>query len=78
MNRSLQYAEKAEARLVTIAQFGNIIWQTARRCPCAKIQPEDGCLVVEDDIEEGTVHVQPVVVVNEAHLAEPIHEETDA
>ncbi len=35
-------------------------------------------LVVEDDIEEGTMHVQPVVVVNEAHLAEPIHEETES
>lgn len=35
-------------------------------------------LVVQDDSEEGTVHVQPAVVVNEARLAEPIHEETDA
>ena len=33
---------------------------------------------MEDDIEEGTVHVQPVVSVNEAQLPEPIHEETDA
>ena len=33
---------------------------------------------MEDDIEEGTVHVQPVVVMNEAQLAEPIHEEADA
>ena len=32
-----------------------------------------------DDSAEGPVHVQPVVVVvNEAHLAEPSHEETDA
>ena len=35
-------------------------------------------LVVQDDSEEGTVLVQPVVVVNEAQFAEPIHEETDA
>jgi hypothetical protein len=35
-------------------------------------------LVVEDDIAEGTMHVQSVVVVNEAHLAEPIHEETES
>ena len=34
--------------------------------------------VVEDDIEEGTVHVQPAVVVYEAQFAELIHEETDA
>ena len=34
--------------------------------------------VVEDDIEEGTVHVQPAVVVNETQFAELIHEETDA
>ena len=33
---------------------------------------------MEDDIEEGTVHVQPAVVANEAHFAELIHEETDA
>ena len=26
-------------------------------CSCAKIQPEEGTLVVEDDIEEGTVDV---------------------
>lgn len=35
-------------------------------------------LIVEDDIEEGTVHVQPAIIVNKAELAEPIHEETDA
>ena len=33
---------------------------------------------MEDDIEEGTVHVQPAVIVKEAQLPEPIHEETDA
>jgi len=32
---------------------------------------------MEDDIEEGTVHVHPAVVVNEAQVAELIHEETD-
>jgi len=35
-------------------------------------------LIVEDDIEEGTVHVHPAVVVNEAQFAELIHEVTDA
>ena len=34
-------------------------------------------LVVEDDIEEGTVHVQPTVVIDEAQFMELIHEETD-
>ena len=35
-------------------------------------------LVVEDDVEEGTVHVHLAVVVNEAQFPELIHEETDA
>jgi hypothetical protein len=30
------------------------MWQTTERYSCAKIQPEDGNLVVEDDIEERT------------------------
>ena len=38
----------------------------------------DGIVPVEDDIEEGTVHVQPAIIVNKAEFAEPIHEETDA
>ena len=33
-------------------------------------------LVVEDDIEEGTVHVDATVVLQEAQLPELIHEET--
>jgi hypothetical protein len=33
-------------------------------------------LVVEDDIEEGTVHVDTTIVVQEAQLPELIHEET--
>ena len=33
---------------------------------------------MEDDVEEGTVHVQLAVVVNESQFAELIHEETDA
>jgi len=33
---------------------------------------------MEDDIEEGTVHVQAAVVANEARFAELIHEETHA
>jgi hypothetical protein len=35
-------------------------------------------LVVENGIEEGTVHVQSLVVVNEAPLPELIRKETDA
>jgi hypothetical protein len=38
----------------------------------------EGRRVVPDDVEEGTVHVQLAVVVNEARFAELIHEETDA
>ena len=33
-------------------------------------------LVVEDDIEEGAVHVDATIVVQEAQLPELIHEET--
>jgi len=33
---------------------------------------------VEDNIEEGNVHVQSAVVVDEAQFAELIHEETDS
>ena len=33
---------------------------------------------MEDDTEEGTVDVQPAVVVEEPQFAELIHEETDA
>jgi hypothetical protein len=33
-------------------------------------------LLVEDDIEEGAVHVDATVVVQEAQLPELIHEET--
>jgi hypothetical protein len=35
-------------------------------------------LIVEDDIEEGTMHVQPAVIVNKAQFPEFIHEEADA
>ena len=54
-----------------------MIWQTAGRCSRAKIQSEDGNLVVENDIKEGAVHVQPAVVGNEAQFAKLIHEETN-
>ena len=33
---------------------------------------------MEDNVEEGTVHVDLAVVVNEAQFSELIHEETDA
>lgn len=33
---------------------------------------------MEDDIEEGAVHVQPAVVLNVAQLAELVEKETDA
>src|SRR5882762_7236997 len=37
-----------------------------------------GKLVVQNDVEEGTVNMQAVVVVNEAELPEFIHKETDS
>ena len=37
-----------------------------------------GNLVMENDIEEGTVHVHPAVVANEAQFSELVHEVTDA
>ena len=56
----------------------NSIWQTAGRCSCARIQPEDGNLIVQDDIEEGTVHTDTTIVVQEAQLSELIHEDFDS
>lgn len=35
----------------------NIFCRPQGACPCAMIQPEEGNLVVEDDIEEGAVDV---------------------
>ncbi len=37
-----------------------------------------GKLVVQDDVQEGTVHMHSTVVGNEAQLPELIHEETEA
>jgi hypothetical protein len=59
MNCALQYAEWTEGILVTIAQLEHINWLPPGRCPCSKIQPEDGRLFVENPIEKGTVHVHP-------------------
>ena len=53
-----------------------MIWRLAGRGPCAKSQPADGRLVVQDDIEERAVHVEATVVFQEAQLPELIHEET--
>jgi hypothetical protein len=39
-------------------------------------QPQYETLIVEDDIDEGAVHVDATVVVQEAQLPELIHEET--
>jgi len=35
-------------------------------------------LIVEDDVDEGAVNFQRVVIVDEAEFAEPIHEEADS
>jgi len=67
---------KQPAACSQLLSVEHMIWQTAGRCSCAKIQPEDGNLVVQDDIEEGTVHMDTTIVVQEAQLPELIHEET--
>jgi hypothetical protein len=41
-------------------------------------KPHEGKLVVEDNIQEGTVYFHSAVVVNEAQLPELIQKETDA
>ena len=46
--------------------------------PLRDDQWEDGKLVVQDDIEEGTVNLQSAILVKESQFAELIHEETDA
>jgi hypothetical protein len=61
-----------------LLKLEHIIWQPAGRGLLREASTIRWAPVVEGDIEEGTVHVQPAGVVNEAHLAEPTHEETDA
>jgi hypothetical protein len=41
-------------------------------------QQDDGVLVVQDDTEEGAVHVHLAVVVNEAPFLELIQKDTDS
>jgi hypothetical protein len=55
-----------------------IFWQIAGRCPGAKIQPDDGRLVVEDDSEEGAMNSQSIVVVKEAQLLELVQKDCSA
>ena len=75
--RAYTYSFTLEKDWSELHSFEDIVWQTPQdETPCAKRQLEEGSLVVEDVIEEGTVHVQPVVLVNNAYLAEPIHEDT--
>jgi hypothetical protein len=38
---------------------------------------ESSCLLVQDNTQEGSVDVQPAVVMNEAQLSEFIHEKID-
>ncbi len=63
--------------LVTIAQMAGI--DEAEDClrSTQQAQPQYETLIVEDDIEEGAVHVHATVVFQEAELPELIHEETD-
>jgi hypothetical protein len=46
--------------------------------PLRDDQGKEGKLVVQNDVEKGTMNVQSAVVVKEPQFAELIHEETDA
>jgi hypothetical protein len=72
------YSQKTGRGLVTIAQIAVI--DDAEDCLRSPEQDQQQyeMLIVEDDIEEGTVHVHPAVVLKEAQFAELIHKETDA
>jgi hypothetical protein len=68
---------KTDSGLGKISQFEESKWQITPRSPSSKsTKPHEGGLVVEDDIEEGTVHVDATIIVQEAQLSELIHEET--
>jgi hypothetical protein len=70
-----QYSVKTGRGLVTIAQVAGI--DDAEDClrSTQQDQPQYETLIVEDDIEKGTVRVQPAIVVYEAQFAELIQEE---
>lgn len=75
-DRQIYFA--SEKNWSQLHRFEDILGQTTQdEDSCTKSQLEDGSLVVEDDVEEGTVHVHPAVVFNEAQFEELIHEETD-
>src|SRR5512141_2517057 len=64
------YGWKTKRGLVRIAQVGRINMAGGMTLPSSKdtIHQEGRC-VVEEDIEKGSVDLQPVVVVNEAEFA---------
>ena len=70
------YGEKTGNGLVKLAQMAGIA-DAEDGLRSTQDQQRDEGLIVEDDIEEGTVHVHPAVVLNEAQFAELIHKETD-
>ena len=67
-----------------VRSFRNFEPRTSDRAFLACLKPRSVALadcfsillVVEDDIEEGTVHVDATIVVQEAQLPKLIHEET--
>ena len=77
-NGSSHYAEKTACGVVRIAHFGTDFLEIAGRCSGAKIQPDDGCLVVEDDSEKGTMNSQSIVVVKEVQLLELVQKDCSA
>jgi hypothetical protein len=70
------YGKKTGRGLIKIAQMAGI--DDAEDClrSTKQDQQQYETLIVEDDIEEGAVHVHATVVFQEAQLSELIHEET--
>jgi len=70
------YGQKTGRSLVKLAQMAGM--DKAEYGPCST--PEQlryEALIVKDDIQKGTVHVDATIVVQKAQLPEPIHEEAD-
>ena len=70
------YSQKTGRGLVTIAQVAGIDDAEDGLRSTKQDQQQYETLVVEDDIEEGTVDVDATIVLQEAQLPELIHEVT--
>lgn len=64
--------------VVTIREQENIDCRQ-RHSSCSKTaMPLEGMLVVEDDIEEGAMHLETAVIFNETQLPKLVQKEADA